>query len=214
MYVPPHFAEPDLDVLHDLIASNALGVLITHGQSGLDANHIPFDLDRTAGENGTLRCHVARSNPVWQDIATGDGVLVVFRSADAYVSPNWYPSKREHHKQVPTWNYRVAHAHGRISVRDDEGFVRRNVARLTRTHESGQPVPWKMGDAPKDYIDTMVKAVVGLEIVIDRLVGKVKLSQNKVPNDIRNAGEILIDQGHQQIGAAMVEAAAHKPGDA
>lgn len=214
MYVPPHFAEPDRDVLHDLIESNALGVLITNGQNGLDANHIPFDLDRSTGENGTLRCHVARNNPVWQDIATGDEVLVVFRSADGYVSPNWYPSKHAHHKQVPTWNYLVAHAHGRVSVRDDEGFVRRNVARLTRSHEAGQSVPWKMGDAPKDYIDTMVKAVVGLEIVIDRLVGKAKLSQNKEQNDIHNAGQTLINQGHQLIGEAMVGAAARKPDEA
>jgi transcriptional regulator len=120
MYVPAHFEEPSQDVLHKLIESHPLGVLITNGGSGLDANHIPFDLDRTKGEYGTLNCHVARNNAVWQDVATGDEVLVVFRSADAYISPNWYPSKHEFHKQVPTWNYIVAHAHGRITVHDDE----------------------------------------------------------------------------------------------
>ena len=210
MYVPPHFDEPDRDVLHDLIERTALGVLITHGAGGLDANHIPFELDRAKGEHGTLSCHVARNNPAWQDIATGDEVLVVFRAADAYVSPNWYPSKHEFHKQVPTWNYLVAHAYGRITVHDDERFVRYNVARLTRRHEASQPVPWKMGDAPREFIDAMVKAVVGLEIDITRLVGKAKLSQNKVQQDINSAGEILIDQGDGRIGQAMLDAAARK----
>jgi transcriptional regulator len=211
MYVPAHFDEPSREVLYDLIENNALGVLITHGNSGLDANHIPFDLDRSQGDSGTLHCHVARNNPVWRDVATGDDVLVVFRAADAYISPQWYPSKHEFHKQVPTWNYLVAHAHGRITVQDDERYVRRNVSKLTRRHEAGQPVPWKMGDAPRDFIDAMVKAIVGLEIEITRLVGKAKLSQNKETRDIRNAGEILNATSDRRVGQAMLAAAARKP---
>ncbi|MGN6771962.1 MAG: FMN-binding negative transcriptional regulator [Rhizobiaceae bacterium] len=207
MYVPPHFREPRSDVLYGLIEHNPLGVLITHGRNGLDANHIPFHLDRSRGEHGVLACHVARANSVWQDVSTGDEVLVVFRSTDAYVSPNWYPSKHEHHRQVPTWNYLVVHAHGRITVRDEESFVRRNVALLTKTHEASQPLPWKMGDAPREFIDTMVKAIVGLEIEITRIVGKAKLSQNKEVRDIRTAGETLLAQGSQTIGAAMCAAA-------
>lgn len=207
MYVPPHFREPRSDVLYDLIEHHPLGVLITHGRNGLDANHIPFHLDRSRGEHGVLACHVARANSVWQDVSTGDEVLVVFRSTDAYVSPNWYPSKHEHHRQVPTWNYLVVHAHGRITVRDEESFVRRNVALLTKTHEASQPLPWKMGDAPREFIDTMVKAIVGLEIEITRIVGKAKLSQNKEVRDIRTAGETLLAQGSQTIGAAMCAAA-------
>jgi transcriptional regulator len=212
MYVPAHFEEPSQDVLHSLIESHPLGILITHGATGLDANHIPFDLDRAKGKCGTLHCHVARSNTVWRDVATGDEVLVVFRSADAYISPNWYPSKHEFHKQVPTWNYIVAHAHGRITVHDDERYVRRNVARLTHRHEASQPVPWKMGDAPREFIDSMVKAIVALDIEITRLVGKAKLSQNKERRDIRGAGEALIAQGEGQIGPAMLAAAAKKSG--
>lgn len=208
MYVPAHFEVPNSDALHELIESHPLGVLITHGAGGLDANHIPFDLDRTKGEYGTLHCHVARNNPVWQDVATGDEVLVVFRSADAYVSPNWYPSKHEFHKQVPTWNYLVAHARGRITVRDDERYVRRNVARLTHTHESSQPVPWKMGDSPRDFIDSMVKAIVALEIEVTQLVGKFKLSQNKEQRDIQGAAAALISQGEGEVGQAMLAAAA------
>ncbi|WP_184877998.1 FMN-binding negative transcriptional regulator [Mesorhizobium sangaii] len=210
MYVPPHFDEPSQEALHDLIETSALGVLITHGRSGLDANHIPFDLNRSQGENGTLRCHVARNNPVWQDVATGDEVLVVFRAGDAYISPQWYPSKQEFHKQVPTWNYIVAHAYGRITIHDDERYVRRNVAKLTHRHEAAQPVPWKMGDAPRDFIDTMVKAIVGLEIEVTRLVGKTKLSQNKEVRDISNAGEMLNAQGDRRVGEAMLAAAARK----
>ena len=210
MYVPPHNEEPSREVLFDLIQNNVLGVLITHGSGGLDANHIPFELDSSAGALGTLRCHVARSNPVWQDVSSGDEVLVVFRAADAYISPQWYPSKHEFHKQVPTWNYLVAHAHGHITVHDDERFVRRNVAKLTHRHESTQPVPWKMGDAPRDFIDTLVKEIVGLEIEITRLVGKAKLSQTKEPRDIRNAGEVLVAQGDLGVGQAMLAAAARK----
>lgn len=210
MYVPAHFAEPSRDVLHDLIENHPLGILITHGTGGLDANHIPFDLDRSKGDCGTLHCHVARNNSVWRDVSTGDDVLVVFRAADAYISPNWYPSKHEFHKQVPTWNYLVAHAHGRIIIHDDERYVRRNVAKLTHRHEVRQPVPWKMGDAPKDVIDTMVKAIVALEIEITGLVGKAKLSQNKEARDIRNAGEMLVTQGEQHVGLAMLAAAREK----
>ncbi|MER9235666.1 FMN-binding negative transcriptional regulator [Mesorhizobium sp. M0622] len=141
MYVPAHFDEPSREVLYELIENSALGMLITHGRSGLDANHIPFELDTSQGENGTLRCHVARNNPVWQDVATGDEVLVVFRAADAYISPRWYPSKQEFHKQVPTWNYLVAHAYGRNTIPRRRTLVRRNVAKLTHRHESSQPVP-------------------------------------------------------------------------
>src|SRR5690606_29937790 len=118
-------------------------------------------------------------------------VLVVFRAADAYVSPNWYPSKHKSHRQVPTWNYRVVHAYGRITIRDDERFVRGMVARLTRTHEASQPTPWKMTDSPKDFIDGMLKAMVGREVDITRLVGKLKLGQNKSADDMCGAGEAL-----------------------
>ena len=207
MYVPPHFSEPRLEVLHELIEKNALGIFVTHGKSGLDANHIPFELDKTLGQHGVLRCHVARNNPVWHNVANGDDVLVVFRAADAYISPQWYPSKQEFHKQVPTWNYLVAHVHGRVTIHDDERFIRANVAKLTRKHEASQPVPWKMTDAPKDYIAAMVKAVVGLEIEITRLVGKTKLSQDDGARDMLGAGAALKAKGQTTVGDAMIAAA-------
>jgi transcriptional regulator len=159
---------------------------------------------------GVLDAHVARANPVWKDVSDGDEVLVVFRAADAYVSPNWYPSKHEFHKQVPTWNYMVAHAHGRITIRDDERFVRGLVARLTRVHEASQAVPWKMTDSATEYIDSMLKAIVGVEIEITRIEGKAKLSQNKAAADVSGAGAALKAQGNDLLGDAMLVLAAAK----
>jgi transcriptional regulator len=206
MYNPSHFVESRKEVLHDLVSKYPLGALITHGAEGLDANHIPFELDSATGELGRLRAHVARQSDVWQRLANGDEVLVVFRAEDAYISPNWYPSKHEFHKQVPTWNYRVVHVHGRITIHDDDRYVRGLVARLTRHHEAGQPAPWKMGDAPQDYIDTMLKAIVGIEIEISRLVGKFKLSQNREARDRLGAADALINQGDGVLGLAMKDA--------
>lgn len=203
MYLPRHFEEQRPEALHDLIDKHPLGMLVTHGSDGLDANHVPFELDAGEGPHGVLRAHVARNNPLWQNVAQGDEVLVVFRAQDAYISPNWYPSKHEAHKQVPTWNYRVVHAHGRITVHDDERHVRGLVARLTRRHEADQPRPWKMGEAPPEYIDTMLKSIVGLEIAVERLVGKYKLSQNREARDRLSAAQALIGQGDSELGEAM-----------
>jgi transcriptional regulator len=210
MYVPAHFDEPRTEVLHELIEKNALGVLFTHGRSGLDANHLPFNLNKAQGQLGTLQCHVARRNPLWQDIATGDEALVVFRAGDAYVSPNWYPTKHETGKQVPTWNYMVAHAHGRITIHDDERYVRTLVARLTKSHEAAQPEPWKISDSPRDYIDALAKMIVGIEIEITHLVGKSKLGQDEVSRDIVGAGMALKQQGNDVIGDAMLAVAASR----
>jgi transcriptional regulator len=213
MYVPSHFDESRPEALHALITEHPFGTLVTHGSKGLDANHIPFLLDPQEGEHGVLRAHVARANPVWQELADGDEVMVIFQAGNAYISPNWYPSKHEAHKQVPTWNYMVVHAHGRVSIRDDERFVRGVVARLTRAHEASLPAPWKMSDAPADYLDAMLQAIVGVQIDITRLVGKSKLGQNKDVRDIRGAGDALKAQGHDLIADAMLAAATAKAGE-
>lgn len=211
MYVPAHFDEPRPDVLHALIGQYPLGTLVTHGADGLDANHLPFLLAPGEGSLGMLHGHVARANPVWQEIAAGSQVLVIFRAGDAYISPNWYPSKHESHKQVPTWNYRVVHAHGRFTAIDDPRHVRGVVARLTRIHEATQPVPWKMTDSDPAHIDAMLEAIVGIRIEITRLAGKSKLSQNKETRDIQGAGQALADGGCPALGDAMLELAARKP---
>ena len=205
MYVPPHFEVSNPEVLHDLIVHHPLGVLITQGESGLNANHIPFELEASASTHGILRAHVARNNPVWQLSTNGDEVLVVFQADDAYISPNWYPSKHETHQQVPTWNYRVVHAYGKITIYDDEKYVRALVGRLTKKHEANQPKPWKMSDAPRDYMEMMVKSIVGIEIEITRLIGKFKLSQNRENRDRLNAAKILVEQGNEILGKAMLD---------
>ncbi len=204
MYQPPHFAVIDSETLHQLIRAYPLGALITHGEGGLDANHLPFELDAGEGAHGVLRAHVARNNPLWQEVKDGDEVLVIFRAADGYISPSWYPSKHEHHQQVPTWNYCVVHAHGRIQIRDDARFVRRLLASLIRHHEAGEPTPWKMADAPRDYLETMVQAVVGIEIEITGLVGKFKLGQNKEAADRLGAANTLQDRGQAALAEAML----------
>ena len=205
MYVPSHFSVTDTESLFRLIRENPLGMLVTHSDSGLDANHLPFELNSKDGSFGVLRAHVARTNPVWKEAADGSDVLVVFRAEHAYISPNWYPSKHEFHKQVPTWNYRVVHAHGTLSIRDDETFLRDLVGRLTQVHEASQPNPWRMSDAPRDYLESMLRAIVGLEITITRLVGKFKLSQNRELRDRLSLGEALKAQGDCALGQATLD---------
>ncbi|MFC4277377.1 FMN-binding negative transcriptional regulator [Achromobacter aloeverae] len=212
MYIPQEFALEDPSALHDLIRQHALGALVTHGAGGLDANHIPFELDVAADGKVRLLAHVARKNPVWQGVKDGDDVLVVFRAEHAYISPNWYPSKHEAHRQVPTWNYAVVHAHGRISVRDDERFVRGVLARLTRAHEKPQPKPWKMTDSAPEYIDAMLQAIVGIQVEVTRLVGKAKLSQNKDRRDFDGVVQALRAQGDTAISERMLACAAARPG--
>ncbi|GAA5235506.1 FMN-binding negative transcriptional regulator [Verticiella sediminum] len=212
MYIPSHFAEHRPEELARIIREYPLGVLVTHRAEGLDANHLPFEFDPDAGAHGVLKAHVARANPVWQRGASGSPVMVVFRGAEGYVSPNGYPSKHEAHRQVPTWNYEVVHAHGLLTVCDDERFVRGVVARLTRRHEAGEARPWKMSDATPEFIDGMLRNIVGIEIAVTSLVGKRKLSQNKEERDIRGAGEALQAKGLHPIGAAMLAAAAAKRG--
>jgi transcriptional regulator len=206
MYIPAHFAETRTEELHRIIREYPLGVLVTHGDDGLDADHIPMELDAESGPHGTLIGHVARANTLWQRCPTGTQVMVVFRGANAYVSPNWYPSKHETHRQVPTWNYEVAHAHGTITVHDDERFARRVVARLTRRHEATEPKPWKMGDSAPEVINEMLQKIVGFEIAITSLVGKVKLSQNKEMRDRQSAANTLALRGHDELARAMRDA--------
>jgi transcriptional regulator len=217
MYMPAQYDETRPEVLQRLIADHPLGALVTVGPDGLDANHIPFEFawgghPSDEGPHGTLRAHVARANPIWREAADRPDALVIFQGPTAYISPNWYPSKHEEHRKVPTYNYMVVHAHGRIVVHDDEAFVRGLVARLTRKMEAGEPVPWKMGDAPADYLSQMLSMIVGIEIPVTRLVGKWKLGQEKEDRDRRGAIAALRERGgdaRTQVADAMLAA---KPG--
>lgn len=203
MYIPAHFAETRTEELQRIIREYPLGVLVTHGHEGLDADHIPLELDAEVGPHGTLIGHVARANTLWQRCPTGTQVMVVFRGSDTYISPSWYPSKHETHRQVPTWNYEVVHAHGTITVRDDEKFARRVVARMTRRHEATESKPWKMGDSEPEFINSLLQKIVGFEITITSLVGKVKFSQNRDARDRRNAADVLEARGHTTIAQGM-----------
>lgn len=208
MYLPQHFEETQAEELHRLITAYPLGIIVINGSHGLSANHIPFLLHPDKGEKGQLLAHVARANSLWQEVKDGDEVLVIFSGADAYISPNWYPSKQEFHRQVPTWNYQTVHVYGRITVREDEPFLRGVVAQLTRDHEKRAEVEkaWKMTDAPREYIAHMLTAIVGLEIEITRMAGKWKLSQNREERDRVQAASELHQRGKQEVATAMVKA--------
>jgi transcriptional regulator len=206
MYLPNHFEEARDEELLRTVAAYPLGALVVNGPNGLDANHVPFLIDQASERPKRLLAHIARANPLWKVAKDGDEALVIFRAGDAYISPNWYPSKHEFHRQVPTWNYRVVHVHGKLYIRDDERFVRGVVARLTRTHEAqaGSARPWRMTDSSTEYIDQMLSAVVGIEVEITRMMGKWKLSQNKEERDRINAAEELRKRGEQEISGAML----------
>lgn len=206
MYLPPHFAETRPETLHRLLREHPLGALVTPGPDGPDADHLPFEFNPDAGPLGTLTAHVARANPLWQRCPTGTPVLVIFRGAEAYISPSWYPSKHEAHRQVPTWNYEVVHARGTLTVRDDERFVRGIVARLTRQHEASEPQPWRMTDAPPEYIDGLLRQIVGIEVTVTSLVGKFKLGQNREARDRLGAADTLLARGHAELAQRMRDA--------
>jgi transcriptional regulator len=181
MYLPKHFEETRTEVLHALIRAHPLGALVTRSGNGLEANHVPFEVDPDPAPFGTLRAHVARANPVWREGA-GES-LVIFQGPDIYVSPSWYPSKREGGKVVPTWNYAVVHAYGTLRAIDDAAWLRAFVEKLTDSHEAARADRWRVTDAPADYVDKMVTAIVGIELPIARLVGKWKVSQNRPAAD-------------------------------
>ncbi len=183
VYLPPHFAETDPAVLQQLLADYPLGTLVTLSSEGLNANHLPFLFDPAMGPHGTLTGHVARNNVVWHDFVADHEALVIFQGPQAYISPNWYPTKQENHEVVPTHNYVVVHAYGPLVIHDDEKWLRAFLGRLTKTMEATQAMPWKMGDAPQDYLRGMIADVVGVSIPVSRLIGKWKTSQNRLPHD-------------------------------
>lgn len=183
MYLPKHFEETDVNVLHQLVRAHPFGALVTLTQNGLEANHIPFLVQSDPAPYGTLHGHIARANPLWRDVSPNVQALVIFQGPQTFISPSWYPSKKETGKVVPTWNYAVVHARGQIRVMDDPVWVRAHVEELTNRHEAERPAPWKVTDAPADYIEKMAGAIVGLEIPIVQLVGKWKVSQNRSPRD-------------------------------
>ena len=191
MYTPRAFALDDLPELQQLIRHTRLAQLVTFGEHGLQASHVPLLLNPDEGPNGTLYGHLAKANRQWQDLQNGSEALVIFAGAEAYVSPGFYPAKAEHGKVVPTWNYLAVHAYGQAEVFTDAERLLTLVSALTDRHENGRAQPWKVSDAPVDYIDGMLKAIVGFALPIQRLQGKRKLSQNRSAADIAGVREGL-----------------------
>ena len=215
MYVPSHFKPDDGDV-RDLLRNPGAAELVSITAEGILATLLPLVYDEGTsrpglGPWGALLGHVARNNRQWRATALGE-VLVIVRGPDAYISPAWYATKREHGRVVPTWNYITAHVYGRLVIHDDPVWVEANVRRLTEQHEHGRAVPWSVDDAPRAYIDGQLKAIVGVEVVIDRVEGKSKLSQNRSDADIEGAIRGLEAGGERDVSAAM-RALGRGPGD-
>ena len=205
MYRPSHFREDDRELLFDFIEARGFGLFVSSGPDGPVADPLPFLLDRAAGEKGVLRAHFARANPHVGLLRDGACALVVFSGSDAYVSPGFYPSKRETGRVVPTWNYEIVQARGRARLVDDPRWLEELVAALTARHEGGRADPWRIADAPRDFLDAQMRAIVGVEIDIETLEGKSKMSQNRNAADRAGVSRGWRADGQDAL-AARVEA--------
>jgi transcriptional regulator len=194
MYLPKAFEQLDVGTLQQFVRAHPFAALVTMTSSGLNGNHLPFLIDTEPAPYGTLRGHVARANPIWRE-SSGADALVIFQGPDSFISPSWYPTKRETGSVVPTWNYVVVHAHGRLRVIEDRDWLRAHVEALTNRHEEGREAPWAVTDAPADYIEKLVGAIVGIEMPVTRLVGKWKLGQNRTERDRAGVVDGLLREG-------------------
>lgn len=198
MYVPAHFA-PEKAAVADLLTNHGAADLVTSTARGMLATLLPFVYD---AEAGSLLGHVARNNDQWKEPALGDA-LVIVRGPDFYVSPNWYPSKREHGRAVPTWNYLTAHVYGRLVIHDDTAWLDALVRRLTAKHEGGRAEPWTVEDAPARFVEGQLRAIVGVEVVIDRVEAKFKMNQNRSADDVDGVIAGVAADGDEAGAAAM-----------
>jgi transcriptional regulator len=204
MYLPKHFEETRVEVLHQLIRERAFAALVTFGPDGLNANHIPFEIDPGPAPLGTLRGHVARANPVWKQAGTDAEALVIFQGPHSYITPSWYATKQETAKVVPTWNYAMVHAYGPMRAVEDAAWLRALLTKLTNHHESLRSEPWKLTDAPDEFIERQMQAIVGIEIPLTRLIGKWKVSQNRPAAD-RDGVIAGLTQNGDAVSQAMAE---------
>ncbi|MEQ1543645.1 FMN-binding negative transcriptional regulator [Methyloglobulus sp.] len=204
MYTPTHFEQPNIEALHELIRSRPLATLVTLSSTGINSNHIPLHLSAQPAPFGTLQGHVARANPILNDLNSESEVLAIFHGPDAYISPSWYATKQEAGKVVPTWNYTVVHAYGSLRIIDDAAWVRHQLEALTNHNEAAFPEPWAVSDAPHDFTEKLIEAIVGVEIVITRLDGKWKVSQNQPDKNQASVIQGLSESG-QSDGLTMAE---------
>ncbi len=199
MYIPRVFDEPDIAVMHELIRACPLATLVTLTAAGIEANHIPLLLLEQAAPRGMLCGHVARSNPLWREHTESAEVLAIFHGPQNYVTPSWYATKAESGKVVPTWNYASVHARGKLTVRDDAQWLRPHLEMLTAHNEKSFEHPWAVEDAPREFTDKLIEAIVGIEIVITDLKGKWKVSQNRPPADRVSVVDGLRTHGHAEM---------------
>jgi transcriptional regulator len=205
MYLPKHFEQQDLESLTSLLKAYPLGALVSQHEGVLEANHIPFLLEGPLATGGKLIGHVAKGNPVWKSDFTKQETLVVFQGPESYITPNWYPSKQVHHQVVPTYNYAVVHVYGRLSVTHDEAAKRRVVGDLTASMEKMRDSTWQISDAPAEYIEKMLGAIVGIELTITRIQAKWKVSQNRDAADREGVAQGLGAQLSSQRDQRMSE---------
>ena len=182
MFLPDHFRVEDVPQMHALIRAHPFAALVSSGASGLYASHLPTVL-KEEGEFGAIECHLSRANPHWKELSAGNEALMIFQGVNGYITPNWYPTKAETGKVVPTWNYAVVHAYGRPEAMTDLAWLRRHVGELTAQQERSVAKPWALSDAPERYVETMLRGIVGFRFAITRLEGKWKMSQNREVQD-------------------------------
>ncbi len=206
MYVPAHFNEDRVGVLHELIRSSGLATLVSMTADGLIASHAPMMLDPDPAPYGTLIGHLAKANPHARAADAGVQTLVIFQGPDGYITPSYYAAKREHGKVVPTWNYAAVHAYGTLEVFDDPDRLLGVVTRLTQQHEAPRALPWAVADAPADFVQGMLRGIVGIALPIVRLEGKVKMSQNRPAADISGVVEGLRHDGRDELAGAVLQA--------
>jgi len=210
VYTPEAFREEDPQTIRNILARYPLATLVTLGGDGLMATHLPMIYEPDPGPGGVLRGHMARANPQWQ-AGSEQPALAIFRGPDHYVSPAWYPSKQEHGRVVPTWNYVAVHAHGAVHYPEHPSWLLRNVQALTEVHEGVYGTGWKVADAPADFVDQMLKAIVGVELIVHRLVAKVKASQNRPRKDRERVAAVLdhLESSHAHEMAELIRRKIH-----
>ena len=201
MYLPKQFEETRTEVLHAFVRKQPFGTLVVMTSDGLSVDHIPFLIDATTGPLGVLRGHVARANPILQATPADVDAVAIFQGPDHYITPSWYATKKETGKVVPTWNYVVVHAYGRPRLRDDQQWLQEHLNQLTHKHEGTRDLPWKVSDAPDDYLSQMLGAIVGVEMPIARLSGKWKLGQNRPDADRTGMIKGLLQEGDESAEA-------------
>ena len=204
MYIPKHFDEPRIDVMQALIRDYPLATLTTWSVDGLNANHIPLHLADDGSPCGSLRGHVARANPLWTNFDKQTEVLAIFQSENAYISPSWYATKQETGKVAPTWNYAAVHAYGSLKIIEDPAWILSQIEALTMKQEAVFPKPWAVSDAPSDFTERLIEQIVGIEIVVTRLLGKWKVSQNQPPENQNGVIKGLHESNHPEMAALVL----------